>query len=65
MKGSLLLALLLVSGRVGPTRLTRFAKRRSAYFATLLARPTEYRLFGLVLLPDGVELLWRQLPVTR
>ncbi len=57
---SLLLAISLLSGTMGRTRLVRFARRKSAYFATLLVRPDEYCLFGLLDGPDGIDLLWRR-----
>lgn len=62
MTRGLILALTLVSGTMGTTRLVRFARRKSAYFATLLVRPEEYQLFGLVDGPDGIDLLWRRWP---
>jgi hypothetical protein len=62
MARGLILALTLLSGTMGATRLVRFAKRKTAYFATLLVRPDEYRLFGLVDGPEGIDLLWRRAP---
>lgn len=47
---------------MGTTRLVRFARRKSAYFATLLVRPDEYHLFGLLDGPEGIDLLWRREP---
>ncbi|MFO7649817.1 MAG: hypothetical protein R6X13_00550 [bacterium] len=62
MTRSLLLAFSLLSGTMGTTRLVRFARRKSAYFATLLVRPDEYHLFGLLDGPEGIDLLWRREP---
>lgn len=56
---SLLLALALEASAGETTRFVRFRRRKECYFSTLLLRPEEYRLIGLVLQDEGVELLWQ------
>ena len=55
---ALVLALALEAAEING-RPTHFRKRKSAYYATMLIRPEEYELLGLVDGPDGIDLLWR------
>jgi len=57
---ALMLAFALESTAPGETRVTRFRRRKSAYFATLVVRPDDCRMFGLVDGTGGIDVLWRQ-----
>ena len=55
---ALLLALAMESSPGSDRRYMRFRKRKTAYFATLVVRPEEYELLGLVDAGDGPDVLW-------
>ena len=56
---ALLLALALESSPANGRRFARFRRRKTAFVATLLVRPEEYEMLGLVDAEDGVDVLWR------
>jgi hypothetical protein len=57
---ALLLALALQATPQGKSRLARFARRKTACFATLLVDPRDFRLLGFIENEDGVDLLWQE-----
>ncbi len=56
---ALVLALVLVSSVCKDNQRVRFCRRKESYVATLLLRPEDYQLLGLVEQEDGVDLLWQ------
>jgi hypothetical protein len=58
--GALLLALALEAAPDDARRFVRFRRRKTAFVATLLVRPEEFEMLGLVECDDGVDVLWRQ-----
>lgn len=56
---ALVLALVLASSVCKDNRWGRFCRRKESYVATLLLRPEDYRLLGLVEKEDGIDLLWQ------
>jgi hypothetical protein len=57
---ALLLALALEAAPTGRPRLTRFARHKTAFVATLLVEPAAYVVKALVPTDDGLEVLWQQ-----
>jgi len=57
---ALLLALAIEASPGCDPRPVRFRKHKTAYVATLLVRPEEYRLLGLVDTGLGMDLLWQE-----
>jgi hypothetical protein len=55
---ALLLALAMESSSGSDRRYLRFRKHKTAFFATLVLRPDEYAMLGLVEHPGGVDVLW-------
>ncbi len=55
---ALLLALLLEASADDGPRRGLFRKHKTAFVATLLVQPDEYRLLGLVDGADGIDVLW-------
>lgn len=56
---ALLLALALESSNGDdPRHLRSFRKRKTAFFATLVLRPEEFAMLGLVEEPNGLDVLW-------
>jgi hypothetical protein len=58
--GALLLAWLLKTAPHDARRFVQFRRRKTAFVATLLVRPEEFEVLGLVECDDGVDVLWRQ-----
>ena len=54
-----MLALVISSSAPIARGLLRFGRAKSAYAATLVVQPREYRLFGLVDGEEGIDLLWK------
>lgn len=63
--GSLLLAFAIETAPADGRRFARFRRRKTAFVATLLVRPDEYEMLGLVDGVDGVDVLWRATGQTR
>ncbi len=61
----LLLALALESSAGNNPKHARFGRRKTAYVATLVVRPEEYRLFGFVDTETGIDLLWQHTGTLR
>lgn len=62
---ALLLALALEATPAGPTRLTRFFRRKTAFVATLLVDPAGYTVMGFVPADDGLDVLWQTTAAPR
>jgi hypothetical protein len=57
---SLLLTLALETAPGDHRHYARFGRRKTAFVATLLVRPEEFEMLGLVECVDGIDVLWRQ-----
>jgi len=58
--GALLLTWLLEVSPHDVRGSVQFRRRKTAHVATLLVRPVEFEVLGLVECDDGVDVLWRQ-----
>jgi hypothetical protein len=62
---ALLLVLALEATPAGVSRLARFARRKTAFVATLLADPAAYEVKGFMLTDDGMDVLWQATAAPR
>jgi hypothetical protein len=57
---ALLLTLALEAASGDHRHFARFGRCKAAFVATLLVRPEEFEMLGLVECVDGIDVLWRQ-----
>jgi hypothetical protein len=62
---ALLLALALEATPAGASRLARFARRKTAFVATLLVDPAAYVVKGFLPTEDGIDVLWQTTAAPR
>lgn len=62
---ALLVALAVEAAAPRQSRFARFCRRKTAYVAALAVQPDEYRMYGLVDAPDGLDVLWRRIGASR